>query len=66
MKKFTLYHLRDFNAGNIALNFSDFMKFKIGKNNIVEVTKKGYRRIFERLTEYKKNCGVFRLCDELE
>lgn len=42
------------------------MKFKIGKNNIVEVTKKGYRRIFERLTEYKKNCGVFRLCDELE
>lgn len=53
-KTFTLDHLRDFNAGNIALNFSDFMKSEIEKNNIAEVTKKGHRRTFAIMTEYKK------------
>lgn len=54
-KKFTLDHLREFNAGNIALNFTDFMKSEIEKNKVTEVTKKGHRRTLDVLTEFKKS-----------
>lgn len=53
-KSFTLDHLREFNAGNIALNFTDFMRSEIEKNTVTEVTKKGHRRTLDVLTDFKK------------
>lgn len=52
-KIFNLDHLREYAAGNIAVNFTSFMTAEIEKSKITEVTKKAHRRTLKVLTDFR-------------